>query len=86
MSKYKANIEISLRKSILDVQGKTVEKALHSIGYENISEVRIGKFITLEIESDNQDFALEKVDNACKDLLANPIIEDYKISLEIKNQ
>ncbi len=83
MFKYKANIEITLRKSILDVQGKTVEKALHSIGYENINEVRIGKFITLNVESENIESAKITVENACKELLANPIIEDYHITLEL---
>lgn len=81
MKKFKAIIKITLRNGILDVQGKAVEQALHSIEYPSITEVRIGKFVELNIEAENNILAIEQVDGACKKLIANPIIEDYKIDL-----
>lgn len=82
MENYKANIKITLRKGILDVQGKQVEKSLHSIGYENIEQVRIGKYVTLLISAINENDARDKTNAACKELIANPIIEDFDIELE----
>lgn len=78
---YLAKIKITLRNGILDVQGKAVENALHSIEFPMISNVRIGKFVELEIEANDQPEALQLVDSACKKLIANPIIEDYEIEL-----
>lgn len=85
MLNFKANIKITLRKGILDVQGKAVEKALHSIGYETMNNVRIGKYVTLDIQAETEDIALQKSNAACKELIANPIIEDFEISLEQSN-
>jgi phosphoribosylformylglycinamidine synthase subunit PurS len=81
MNKYKANIKITLREGILDVQGKTVEHALHSIGFETMSAVRIGKFVTLEIKAESETAAQHQIENACKQIIANPIIEDYSIEI-----
>jgi phosphoribosylformylglycinamidine synthase subunit PurS len=80
--KFNAFINIALRKGILDVQGKTVEKALHSIEFSSITDVRIGKRVELTIEAENSDLARFQVEEACKKLIANPIIEDF--SIEIK--
>ena len=82
MEKFKAQIEITLREGILDVQGKAVRNALHSMEYPMIDNVRIGKFVTLSVDADSREKAIELVDEACKKLIANPIIEDYKIVLE----
>ncbi len=81
MKNFEAKIRITLRKGILDVQGKTVENALHSIEFQMISKVRIGKYVELIILSDSYDSAMQIVDSACKKLIANPIIEDYQIDL-----
>ena len=81
MKKYQAIIDISLRKSILDVQGKAVEHALHAIEFQMISEVRIGKHVELIVEAENTEMARSFVDNASKKLIANPIIEDYIITI-----
>lgn len=82
MKKYKAAVRITLRKSILDVQGKAVEHALHSLDYDMMHDVRIGKLIEMDIEAQNdgqaEAFALE----ACKKLLANPVIEDYAVDIK----
>jgi len=79
--KFLAKIKITLRKGILDVQGKAVENALHSIEFPMISNVRIGKFVELEVEANDIDQAHLLVDSACKKLIANPIIEDFEIEL-----
>ncbi len=79
MNTYKAVIEISLRKGILDVQGKAVENALHSIEFKNIGNVRIGKLVTLTVEAEDEAAAKSSIASACNQLIANPIIEDYKI-------
>lgn len=81
MKKFKASIKIKLREAILDVQGKAVEQALHSIEFPTISGVRIGKYVELFVEADNSENADKLVDDACKKLIANPIIEDYFIQL-----
>ncbi len=80
--KYLAKMTITLRDGILDVQGKTVEHALHSIEFEMIENVRIGKYVVLEVEADSKKEARELVDSACSKLIANPIIEDYVITIE----
>lgn len=82
MANYNATINITLRKNILDVQGKTVEHALHSIGYSNCSNVRIGKLVELNIEADSPKQAMELLTDACNRLIANPIIEDFEISIK----
>jgi phosphoribosylformylglycinamidine synthase PurS subunit len=85
MKKYQAIIDITLRKSILDVQGKAVEQALHSIEFPMITNVRIGKHVELFLEADNPEKAHNLVDDASKKLIANPIIEDYVITInEVK--
>ncbi|MCK5742019.1 MAG: phosphoribosylformylglycinamidine synthase subunit PurS [Chlorobi bacterium] len=81
MNNYKAQINITLREGILDVQGKTVEHALHSIDYPMISQLRIGKFVEMNIDANNSESAAKLADEACKKLIANPIIEDYKITI-----
>lgn len=85
MEKYKAKINITLREGILDVQGKAVESALHSIEFPMISNVRIGKYVELNIEAENKDNARHLVDEASRKLIANPIIEDFKITIEAAN-
>ena len=82
MNSYKAKINITLRQGILDVQGKTVEKALHSIEFQNISNVRIGKRVELIIDAESVESANIIVEDACKKLIANPIIEDYEIIID----
>lgn len=82
MKKYSAKIYITLREGILDVQGKTVEHALHSISFDTLSDLKIGKLIRLKAEAENIDEARKLIDDACKQLIANPIIEDYQIDLE----
>jgi phosphoribosylformylglycinamidine synthase len=82
MNNYKASIKITLRKGILDVQGKAVENALHSMDFDALSEIRIGRFVELNVQADNADIAKTIAADACKKLIANPIIEDFDIVIE----
>ena len=82
MNKYNSSIKITLRKGILDVQGKTVEHALSSIELEMISNVRIGKYVELIVEADSPEKAHSIVTEACNKLIANPIIEDFEINIK----
>ncbi|MFH1051977.1 MAG: phosphoribosylformylglycinamidine synthase subunit PurS [bacterium] len=81
MKTYKAQVKITLRKGILDVQGKAVEHALHSIDFQALTNVRIGKYVELKVEAENETKAKELVHSASEKLIANPIIEDFEISI-----
>ena len=82
MSKYKAEINVMPLKALLDPQGKAVTGSMKNIGLPEIQNVRIGKHISLEIEALDKDAAKKKVDDACKKLLANLIMEYYAFSVE----
>ncbi len=75
----KIKIIVTLKKSVLDPQGKVVQQALNGMGYKNVNEVRQGKFFEINIDEKDQKKAEEKADEMCKKLLANLVIEDYKI-------
>jgi len=77
-----AKIYISLKKTVADPQGLTIKHALESLNYNEVSEVRIGKYITVKLDTDNKAEANKKIDEMCKKLLANTIIEDYSFVLE----
>jgi len=77
----KAIIQVRLKKGILDPQGKTVNNALHHLGFQNINDVRVGKLIEFEIKESNREKAFLMIEDACKKLLANPVIEDYTYEL-----
>ena len=79
---YKASIHITLRPSILDPQGKVTRQALEELGYEQVQSVRIGKFIEMWIEADTEAAAHDVAAAACRQLLANPVMEDYSIQLD----
>lgn len=80
--KYTAHITVMPQKALLDPQGRAVTSGMKNLNLPEIDNVRIGKHITLEIEAATHQIAQEKVDIACKKLLANPIMETY--SFEIK--
>jgi phosphoribosylformylglycinamidine synthase subunit PurS len=80
--KYTAAINIMPHKALLDPQGKAVTGSMTNIGLASITNVRIGKHITLEIEATNEAEANEIVDTACKKLLANLIMESYDFTIQ----
>tara|TARA_B100001564_G_C20488267_1_gene600378 strand:+ start:63 stop:302 length:240 start_codon:yes stop_codon:yes gene_type:complete len=76
----KFSVTVTLKKDVLDPQGKVVQNTLKSLGMEGLKNIRQGKYFEIEIDIKNQEEAEKKIDEMCKKLLANLIIEDYKIS------
>ena len=81
MTTYEARIEVGHRPGILDPQGGVIERALPALGWANVSQVRVGKSIRLAVDAPDEDSARAQVDEMCRRLLANPVIEDYTIDL-----
>ncbi len=79
--KFRAEIDVMPLKALLDPQGKAVTGSMKNLGLPEIENVRIGKHITLEIEASSKEIASAKVDEACKKLLANQIMEFYEFEL-----
>ena len=79
---YKATISITLRPSILDPEGKTVQHALTNLGYEEVTQVRMGKQAEVWIDAEDEDEARQVATEACEKLLANPVTENFEIQLE----
>jgi len=80
--KMRARIVITLKPTVLDAQGATVQKALRNLGFAGVDEVRMGKYIEVALADGSQAEIRQQVDEMCKKLLANPIIEDYRFELE----
>ncbi|MCL6495490.1 MAG: phosphoribosylformylglycinamidine synthase subunit PurS [Ignavibacterium sp.] len=79
---FRARVIIKRRPSILDPQGKAVEKGAQHLGLTNIQNTRIGKYIEFDVLSNNRQEAEKEVNEYCNKLLANPIMEDYEFTLE----
>jgi len=75
----KISIIITLKKDVLDPQGKIIHQTLDGMGFNNINEIRQGKYFEIDIEENDKKKAEEKVKDMCKKLLANLVIENYKI-------
>ena len=82
MTKFQAEIDVMPKKEILDPQGKAVTGSMKNLGLAEIQNVRIGKHITLEIVAESAETAHAKVEQACKNLLANLIMESYNFSVK----
>lgn len=78
----KARVHITLKNGVLDPQGKAIAHALETLGFTGVNDVRQGKFIEIEIEETNRDKARESVEAMCRKLLANTVIENYRIDLD----
>ena len=78
---FRARIVITLRPSILDPQGKAVHHALETLELGNIRDVRIGKYIELSIDARHEAEARRLTEEACKQLLGNPVMEDYSYTI-----
>ena len=79
-NKLKFSVTVTLKKDVLDPQGKVVENTLMSMGMVNLKSIRQGKFFEIEVDENDQKKAEEKVKVMCEKLLVNLIIEDYKIT------
>lgn len=78
---FKVSVYVTPKAGISDPQGATVERALPALGFEGVGNIRVGRFITLEVDGAEEDVVRRDVDDMCRRLLANPIIEDYCFEL-----
>lgn len=78
---FNIKVYVTLRENILDPQGKAVNESLRTLGYKEVEEVRIGKFIELKLNETDSKVAEKKVKEMCEKLLANTVIEDYNYEL-----
>lgn len=80
MTRYRLSVHIVPRRGILDPQGKAVSDALHSLGFAQVTDVRVGRFLVLDAEAASADAARDAARAMCEKLLANPVTEDYEIA------
>ena len=81
MQKYLAKVYVSLKPTVNDPEGLTIRGALTTLGYDTVASVRAGKYFQIEIESASEREAAQSVEGMCKQLLANPVIEQYDFEL-----
>ena len=77
----KAVVHIFLKPGVLDVQGKAVESALHGLGWNDVSAVRVGRVVEFDLEGEDSNEARTRVESMCRRLLANPVIEGYRVEI-----
>jgi len=75
-------VNVHLKKGVLDPQGKAVQHALETLGFKEVKNVRVGKQILLDIDTDDKEKAIELAKEAASELLANPVIENYEIEVK----
>ncbi|HHY47921.1 MAG TPA: phosphoribosylformylglycinamidine synthase subunit PurS [Firmicutes bacterium] len=78
---WRASVKVQLKKGILDPQGKAIEGGLRRLGYKAISKVSCGKLLDITLTADSEAEARRLIDEACRRLLANPVMEDYEIEV-----
>jgi phosphoribosylformylglycinamidine synthase PurS subunit len=81
----KAEINITLKRTVADPQGLTIKHALESLGYKDLTDIRMGKFVIIKLNCKDKKRAQQQIDQMCKKLLANPIIEDYSFKIKAKS-
>jgi phosphoribosylformylglycinamidine synthase len=81
--KFTAEIQIIPLPEVIEPQGKTLQKHIHQLPIEGINQIRVGKFIILQLDADSETDAHEKVTKTCEKLLAHPLVETYSFSLQI---
>ena len=80
MTRFRCAVHIVPRRGILDPQGKAVADALHSLGFAEVGDVRVGRHVVVETQADSADAAKARVVTMCEKLLANPVTEDFEIA------
>ncbi|MFL6374466.1 MAG: phosphoribosylformylglycinamidine synthase subunit PurS [Pyrinomonadaceae bacterium] len=78
----KAKVYVTLKSSVLDPQGKAIHNSVESLGYRNISDIRQGKYFEVAFDAANESDARAAAERLAKDVLANPVIEDYRVEIE----
>jgi phosphoribosylformylglycinamidine synthase len=79
---FQSRIRVTLRKSILDPQGKAVEHAVQTLGIQGVSGIRMGKYVEFRVEGSSENEAQQTTEEVCRKLLANPVMEDYSFEIE----
>ena len=77
----KAHVYITYKNGVLDPQGEAVKDALSSLGFQGVGDVRVGKYIEIEVEKSAPDEIRREVEKMCEELLANPVIEDFRVEI-----
>ncbi len=80
----KAKVSVTLKPGLLDAQGKTVKQALESLGFRGVQNVRVGKYVEIELTTASSATARQDVERMCQKLLANPVVETYRIDVAQK--
>lgn len=80
MTKFRVSVEIKPREGILDPQGKAVADALRTLGFADVKDVHVGRYVVVDADASNETRAREAVTAMCKKLLANPVVEDFAIT------
>ena len=78
----RVKIFVSLKNGVLDPQGKAIERSLNTLGYEEVLDVRVGKYLELDIDAPSRAAAELRIREMCDKLLANPVIEDYRFEIQ----
>ena len=78
----RVKIFVSLKNGVLDPQGKAIERSLHTLGYTEVGDVRVGKYLEVELNAASRAEAENRVREMCNKLLANTVIEDYRFEIE----
>jgi len=83
LTTFQAKIYVTLRPSVLDPAGTAVQSGLEHMGYDNVEQVRIGKYVELSLVAESEAAAAEQLDRMCDQLLANPVIENYRFEISV---
>lgn len=83
MKQYQVEVRVTPREGLLDPQGKAVEHALHQLDFAEAEKVRVGKLVRFLLRAADDDDARQRADDMCRKLLANPVTEDYTITLSV---
>jgi phosphoribosylformylglycinamidine synthase subunit PurS len=81
---FEVAIAVTLKPVVNDPQGLAVRSGLEQLGFRSVSDVRVGKYIQLRLEADDEDAARAQVTQMCEKLLRNPVIEDYRVGLDMQ--
>ena len=81
MSRFRLEIRVTPRPGLLDPEGKAIQPALHSLDYEQVRDVRVGKLLYVNVEAASSEEAREGAEAMCRRLLANPVTEDFEIDV-----
>ncbi len=78
----RVKIFVSLKEGVLDPQGKAVERSLHTLGYREVQDVRMGKYLEVHLNASSRKAAESRIREMCERLLSNPVIEDYRFEIQ----